>query len=78
MPSLGSLGDAFDNAIMESFGSSMQIEPLDRQRRRTRFELSNTMFDYIKIFCNRQRRDSSLNFVSPVEFEASQRQEQLA
>lgn len=78
MPSFGSVGDAFDNAMMESFWSSMQIELLDRKRWKTRLELSNAMFDYIEIFYNRQRRHSSLDYVSPVEFETSQRQQQTA
>lgn len=71
MPSFGSVGDAFDNAMMESFWSSMQIELLDRKRWRTRLELTNAIFDYIEVFYNRQRRHSSLDYVSPVEFELS-------
>ena len=71
MPSFGSVGDAFDNAMMESFWSSMQIELLDRKRWRTRLELTNAMFDYIEAFYNRHRRHSSLDYVSPVEFELS-------
>ena len=71
MPSFGSVGDAFDNAMMESFWSSMQIELLDRQRWRTRLELTNAIFDYIEAFYNRQRRHSSIDYVSPVEFELS-------
>jgi putative transposase len=78
MPSFGSVGDAFDNAMMESFWSSMQFELLDRKRWKTRLELSNAMFDYIEIFYSRQRRHSSLDYVSPVEFEASQREMQTA
>ena len=45
MPSFGSIGDGFDNAMMESFWSSMQIELLDRQRWSTRVELANAMFE---------------------------------
>jgi putative transposase len=71
MPSFGSVGDAFDNAMMESFWSSMQDELLDRKRWKTRLELTNAMFDYIEVFYNRQRRHSSLDYVSPVEFELS-------
>ena len=71
MPSFGSVGDAFDNAMMESFWSSMQIELLDRKRWKTRLELTNAIFDYIEVFYNRQRRHSSLDYVSPVEFELS-------
>lgn len=78
MPSFGSVGDAFDNAMMESFWSSMQIELLNRKRWKTRLELSNAMFDYIEIFYNRQRRHSSLDYVSPIEFEVSLRSKETA
>jgi transposase InsO family protein len=69
MPSFGTVGDGLDNAMMESFWSSMQIELLNRKRWKTRVELSNVMFDYIEIFYSRQRRHSGLNYVSPIEFE---------
>jgi len=69
MPSLGSVGDALDNAMMESFWSSMQNELLNRQRWNTRVELSNAMFDYIGVFDNRRRRHSKLGYVSPIEYE---------
>lgn len=69
MPSFGTVGDGLDNAMMESFWSSMQIELLNRKRWKTRVELSNAMFDYIEIFYNRQRRHSGLDYVSPIEFE---------
>jgi putative transposase len=69
MPSFGSVGDAFDNAMMESFWSTMQIELLDRRRWRTRLELSNAIFEFIEVFYNRRRRHSQLGYVSPIEFE---------
>jgi transposase InsO family protein len=69
MPSLGTVGDGLDNAMMESFWSSIEIELLNRKRSKTRVELSNVMFDYIEIFYNRQRRHSQLDYVSPIEFE---------
>jgi putative transposase len=78
MPSFGSVGDAFDNALMESFRSSMQNELLDRKKWKTRLELSNAIFDYIEIFYNRQRRHSSLDYVSPIEFELSFKEERTA
>ena len=53
MPSFGSVGDGLDNAMMESFWSSMQIELLNRRKWRTRLELANAMFEYIEIFHNR-------------------------
>jgi len=70
VPSMGSVGDCYDNAMMESFWSRMQVELLDRKRWRTRVELSNAIFEYLEIFHNRQRRHSALGMISPVEFEA--------
>ena len=78
MPSFGSVGDAFDNAMMESFWSSMQNELLNRKKWKTRLELTNAIFDYIEVFYNRQRRHSSLDYVSPVEFELSMKEEKTA
>ena len=78
MPSSGSIGDAFDNAMMESFWSSMQNELLDRKKWRTRLEPTNAIFDYIEVFYNRQCRHSSLDYVSPVEFERSMKEAQTA
>jgi len=75
MPSFGSIGDAFDNAMMESFWSTMQIELLDRRRWKTRVELSNAIFEYIEIFYNRRRRHSMIGYVSPIEFERSMSQQ---
>ena len=69
MPSFGSIGDGLDNAMMESFWSSMQIEMLNRKKWKTRVELANAMFDYIEIFYNRQRRHSQLGYRTPIEFE---------
>ena len=75
MPSFGSVGDAFDNAMMESFWSTMQIELLDRKRWKTRVELSNAIFEFIEVFYNRRRRHSQLDYVSPIEFELSLHQQ---
>ena len=71
MPTFGSVGDAFDNAMMESLWSTMQIELLDRKRWKTRIELSNAIFEFIEVFYNRRRRHSMLDYVSPIEFEHS-------
>jgi len=54
LPSMGSVGDCYDNAMMESFWSRMQVELLDRHRWRTRVELANAIFDYLEIWHNRQ------------------------
>ena len=74
LPSMGSVGDCFDNAVMEAFWSRMQVELLDRKRWSTRVELANAMFEYIEIFHNRKCRHSSLGMLTPVEFEARHRQ----
>jgi transposase InsO family protein len=51
LPSFGTVGDGLDNAMMESFWSSMQIELLDRKRWKTRVELANAIFEYIEGPC---------------------------
>lgn len=66
---MGSVGDCYDNAMIESFWSRMQVELLDRQRWRTRVELATAIFEYLEIFHNRQRRHLSLGMLTPVEFE---------
>jgi transposase InsO family protein/transposase-like protein len=69
LPSMGSIGDCFDNAVIESFWARMQVELLDRRRWRTRVELANAIFEHLEIFHNRQRRHSSLGMRTPIEFE---------
>jgi len=70
VPSMGSVGDCYDNAVIESFWSRMQVELLDRKRWNTRVELASAIFEYLEIFHNRQRRHSSLGMLTPIEFEA--------
>ena len=69
LPSMGSVGDAYDNAVIESFWGRMQTELLNRRRWRTRVELANAIFEYLEIFHNRQRRHSALGMLTPIEFE---------
>jgi len=69
--SMGTVGDCYDNAPMESFWGSMQIELLNRQKWRTNLELALAMADYIDHFYNCERRHSSLGYLTPNEFEAS-------
>ncbi len=66
---MGSIGDCFDNAVIESFWGRMQTELLNRRRWRTRVELANAMFEYLEIFHNRQRRHSSIGMLTPIEYE---------
>ena len=67
--SMGSIGDCFDNAVIESFWARMQVELLNRRTWKTRVELANAMFDYLEIFHNRQRRHSALGMLTPTEYE---------
>ena len=75
--SMGSIGDAYDNAMAESFFSTMQRELLDeRPRWATRRELALAVFEWIEAWYNPRRRHTSIGRVSPVDFEATQRAEQ--
>lgn len=69
MPSMGSIGDCYDNAVIGSFSGRMQTELLNRQRWKTRIELSNAIFEYLEVFHNRQRRHSAIGMLTPVEYE---------
>lgn len=68
-PSMGSVGSAYDNAMMESFWGRMQVELLNRKRWKTRIDLANQIHDYIELFHNTRRRHSSLNMLTPAEYE---------
>lgn len=70
LPSMGSIGDCYDNAVIESFWSRMQVELLNTRRWKTRVELATAIFEYLEIWHNRQRRHSSLSMLTPIEFEA--------
>ena len=68
-PSMGSVGDAYDNALCESFFATLECELLDRQRFRTQAEARMAVFDFIEGFYNPRRRHSALGQLSPVVFE---------
>ena len=67
--SLGTVGDAYDNAMVESFWGRMQTELLNTRTWKTRVELSSAIFDWIEVFYNRTRRHSALGMLSPVAYE---------
>jgi putative transposase len=67
--SMGSVGDCFDNALAESFFSSLQVELLDRQSWSTRQQLANVIFEWIEAWYNPRRRHSALGYRSPTEYE---------
>ena len=69
VPSMGSIGDCYDNAMIEAFWSRMRVELLNTRRWKTRVELANAIFEYIEIFHNRRRRHSSLGMRTPIEYE---------
>ena len=71
-PSMGSVGDAYDNALCESFFATLECELLDRSRFRGRAEARLAIFEFIEGFYNRRRRHSALGYQSPVAFEAAQ------
>lgn len=67
-PSMGSRGDAYDNAVIESWHATLQTELLDRHEWHSRDELRTALFHFIEIFYNRRRLHSSLGYQSPNEF----------
>jgi putative transposase len=67
--SMGSKGDCFDNAVAESFFATLKKELVHRRSWPTRQELRSAVFDYIESFYNRERRHSTLGYLSPREFE---------
>ncbi|MBV9281448.1 MAG: IS3 family transposase, partial [Chloroflexi bacterium] len=69
VPSLGSRGDCFDNAVTEAFFASLECELLDRHLFRTHSQARTALFDYIEGFYNTHRRHSALGYLSPAEFE---------
>nr|WP_264081685.1 IS3 family transposase [Gandjariella thermophila] len=70
--SMGSIGDCYDNSMMESFWGSMQLELLDRRAWKTRNELANAIFEWIECWYNPKRRHSSIGMLSPIQFETRQ------
>ena len=69
VPSMGSTGDCYDNALAESFFATLACELIARSRWRTQAEARMAVFDYIEVFYNSQRRHSALGFLSPADFE---------
>ena len=67
--SMSRKGDCWDNAVSESFFSSLKSECIYRSHFATRDEARTEVFDYIEVFYNRQRRHSTIGQISPVEFE---------
>jgi putative transposase len=66
---MGSKGDAYDNAMAESFFATLETELLWRHAFRTKGEARLAIFDFVEAFYNRERLHSSIGQLSPVEFE---------
>ena len=69
-PSMGAVGSAYDNAMVEAFWGRMQVELLNRHRWKTRIEPATAIHDYIEQFHNTRRRHSALGMRTPAEAEA--------
>ena len=69
MPSMGSVGDAYDNAMAESFFATLERELLNRRRFTTQIEARMAVFEWIEGWYNPHRRHSSLDYLSPVNYE---------
>jgi putative transposase len=70
-PSMGSVGDCFDNAMCESFFATLECELLDRRSFKTQVEARIAVFDFIEGWYNPHRRHSALDYLSPINYERS-------
>lgn len=73
-PSMGSVGDCYDNAMCESFFGTLECELLERFRFRTKAEAEAAVFQFIEGWYNPHRLHSSLGYVSPVNYERAYHQ----
>jgi putative transposase len=69
-PSMGSVGDAYDNALCESFFATLECELLDRRRFASQAEARTAVFSFIEGFYNPVRLHSALGYRSPIAYEA--------
>ena len=69
--SIDSIGDCYDNSMVESFWAAMQLELLDSNTWRTRHELATAIFEWIESWCSPKRRHSSIGMLSPVDYAAA-------
>jgi putative transposase len=76
-PSMGSVGDCFDNAMCESFFATLECELLNRRSFKTQAEARIAVFDFIEGWYNPHRRHSALDYLSPINYERSHLHETL-
>jgi putative transposase len=67
--SMSELGSCWDNAVAESFFATLKVEVDQQGAWRTRADAHRAVFDYIELFYNRERRHSTLGYLSPLAFE---------
>ena len=68
-PGMGTVGDAYDNAMAESFFATLKCELIDRRIWKTHTEARLAIFTWIEAWYNPHRRHSSLGQISPINFE---------
>ena len=68
-PSMGSVGDCFDNAMCESFFATLECELLDRTSFKSQAEARMAVFDFIEGWYNPHRRHSAIDYLSPIDYE---------
>jgi putative transposase len=71
-PSMGTVGDAYDNAMAESFFASLECELIERRSWKSKAEARTALFTWIEGWYNPRRRHSALNYLSPINFERKQ------
>jgi putative transposase len=72
--SMSRRGNCWDNAVAESFFSTLKIELVSQCAWATRVEARADLFEYLEVFYNGQRRHSSLGYLSPIAFERQHEQ----
>ena len=68
-PSMGSVGDCYDNAMCESFFATLECELIDRNTFRSHAEAKLALFEFIEGWYNPHRRHSSIDYLSPINYE---------
>ena len=71
-PSMGSVGDCYDNALCESFFATLETELIERKSFRNQAEARMAVFDFMEAWYNPHRRHSALGQMSPLNYEKEQ------
>lgn len=66
--SMSGKGNCYDNAVMESFFHTFKVELVYQEKFTTRFQSRQRIFEYIEVYYNRQRKHSTLGYVTPIQF----------